>query len=88
MKKLILNTRLSHIAYLLLCTVLFSCKPDAEFFIKGKPYYTQTRCVRDTTYQDFCYHYGFSYRGKFEWHWGFETKNKCLEETIDTIRIK
>jgi hypothetical protein len=89
MKKLIFCTRLSHIAYLLLGAVFISsCKHDAEFYINGKPYYTQSICVKDTTYQDFCYHYGLSYRGKFELHWGFQTKNKCLEQTIDTIQIK
>ena len=77
---------------LVLCVVLlslFSCKKEPEFFINGKGYYTKIRCVKDTTYTKFCYHYGYNFfSGKYEMHWGNDTKNECLESVVDTIEVK
>ena len=40
----------------------------------------------DNTYD---YHYGYNFfRGKYEFHLGPHTVNKCLEYRIDTIEIK
>jgi hypothetical protein len=63
-----------------------SCKREPEFYINGKPYYTENKCIKDTTYKVYGYHFGYHF-GKLKWHLGFYKKHKCLEETIDTIPI-
>lgn len=81
-----------NLAKLMLVAVFFSitsCKKEPEFFINGKGYYTQSRCVKDTSYTKFCYHYGYNFfRGKYEMHWGNDRKYECLESVIDTIAVK
>jgi hypothetical protein len=80
----------SNACKLVLCVVfLTSCERKPEFFINGKGYYTQSRCIKDTTYTEWCYHYGYNFfSGKYEMHWGNDTKNECLESVIDTIQVK
>ena len=79
----------SNACKLVLCVVfLTSCERKAEFFIDGKGYYTKSRCLKDTTYSEWCYQYGVTYNGKMGYYWGFRTKNECLESVIDTIQVK
>jgi hypothetical protein len=77
---------------MLLCVVFisfFGCKRKAKFFINNKGYYTQNRCVKDTTYTKWCYHYGYNFfSGKYEMHWGNDRKYECLESVVDTIEVK
>jgi hypothetical protein len=43
----------SNLLYTMLCLVFFyfcSCKKEPDFFINGKGYYTENRCVKDTSY--------------------------------------
>ena len=75
------------------CVVIFlsliSCKQKPEFFINGEGYYTRNRCVKDTTYGTYNYHYGYNFiSGKYEMHWGYQTKYECLKHVTDTIKIK
>lgn len=72
----------------LLCCLLFiGCTHEPEFYIDGKPYYTKQRCVKDTTITEWEFHYGYSYRMKFEGHYGSNTKTECLQYVTDTIEI-
>lgn len=71
--------------------ILTSCnlKIKPEFYIDGKPYYTSSRCVESKTTSNWEYHYGYNMmRGKFEFHYGPNTKTECLKSVIDTIEIK
>lgn len=90
---MITNTKKSsNFIKLLLCAVLLfsiSCKHKPEFYKNGKGYYTSERCVKDTTYTEWCYHYGYNFfRGKYEFHWGNDRKYECLEYVTDTVEIK
>ncbi len=68
---------------------LIGCKPDPEFYINGKPYYTCSRCVKSHTIRECGYHYGYNpFRGKFEYHFGNYSKTICDESKVDTIEIK
>lgn len=78
---------------ILLCFIigyLFSCTREPEFYDKsGRGFYTDHRCIKDTSYNTYDYHYGYNFfRGKYEFHLGPHTVNKCLEYRIDTIEIK
>lgn len=77
---------------LLLLSLLLSfisCKPEPEFYINGKPYYTSSRCTKIITENKFGPHYGYNaLSGKFEIHTGSYTETTCIESTIDTIEIK
>lgn len=72
---------------IILLFLLITCKSEPEFYIDGKPYYTQKICVKDTTYQKFELHYGY-YFGKYQLHTGYHTVTECLEYKTDTIEIK
>lgn len=77
--------------FLLISLILVNsgCKPQPEFYINGKPYYTDTYCVKSHTKEDYTYHYGYNIlSGKYEWHWGWETETICDETKTDTIEIK
>jgi hypothetical protein len=80
MKKLILFSGL----------VFFGCntsrKPD--LVIDGREYALNKKCIKSHQETKFCYHYGWnSWRGKFEFHWGNQTKTICDSTRIDTIEI-
>lgn len=66
----------------------YGCKKEPEFFINGKGYYTENKCVKDTSYFKWDYRYGYSYRGKLEFYWGHHLTYECLETAVDTIEIK
>lgn len=87
-------TKLGSVIYIIiLCFLigyLFSCTRKPEFYDKsGRGFYTNHRCIHDTSYTEFSYHYGYNFfRGKYEYHLGPHNVNKCLEYQIDTIEIK
>lgn len=69
-------------------TLMLSCERKPEFCINGKGYYTETRCVKDSSWEEFGYHYGYNIMsGKFEFHNGIEFKRECIEQVVDTIEI-
>ena len=69
--------------------LLLSCKKDPEFMINGKQYYTEDRCLKDTTYTKFTYRYGYNTSSnRYENCFGPESVTECLIKTIDTIEIK
>lgn len=72
------------------CFLLFliSCKPKAEFYLSGIPCYTKEVCVKDTSYYKYEWHYGYSYRGKYEYYFGSHYITECLTSKIDTIFIE
>ncbi len=54
-------------------------KREPEFYLNGKPYYTQVKCVESKSERVYEYHYGYStVRGRYCWHWGYNTKFKCI----------
>lgn len=62
---------------------------EPEFTIDGVGYYTVKNCVKDTSWTEYCYHYGYDYwKGEFRWHWGYDQKSECLEYVTDTIAIE
>lgn len=76
------------VSSLFLLIFLLSCRRDPEFFINGIPYYTESRCIKDTTYYENTHHYVFSSFGKLVLIYGPEEKHECLNYCIDTIEIK
>lgn len=74
---------------LILVFLFIGCKPKPEFYIDGKPYYTNTHCVKSHIETKYGYHWGYNmFSGKYEWHWGSYTENVCDESRTDTIEIK
>lgn len=75
---------------ILLIGVMFvGCKPEPEFYIDGKPYYTKEKCIKQHSEEKLEYHFGYSpMKGKHCWHMGYHTVNICDESKIDTIEIK
>ncbi len=74
---------------LLIVILLASCKPKPEFYIKGKPFYTSTRCVESHSEMKYDYHYGYSFsKGKYCYHLGMRNETICDKEVTDTIEIK
>ena len=73
---------------LFILLILFGCTPEPEFYINGIPYYTRSRCIESTHETVWEYHYGFSFMGKYEYHYGPHTVTKCIQSTIDTIEIR
>lgn len=63
--------------------LLIGCERKPDLMINGKPYRIRHECVHYKTENTF--HYGLSYRGKFEYHYGPETK--CDSIRIDTVLI-
>lgn len=75
---------------LLLSLLLVGCyvptKPD--LVVNGKEYLLREECVKSHDETKFCYHYGWNaWRGKFEFHWGNQTKSICDSTSTDTIEI-
>ena len=74
---------------ILCCVLFFGCKPEPEFYINGKPFYTRSRCVESKTETNWEYHYGYNmFRGKWEYYYGPHTKTECVQSVIDTVEIK
>lgn len=73
---------------LLIVILLASCKPKPEFYIKGKPFYTSTRCVESHSETTSGYLYGMGYNGKMGYYFGLKTETICDKEVTDTIEIK
>ena len=72
---------------LAICAILISsCKHKSEFQINGVDYYTKKICVKDTTWTEFGYRYGYSFRGRFEYSYGTIRRYECLESLIDTLK--
>ncbi len=73
----------------LCCLLFFYCKPKAEFYINGKPFYTMVRCIESKIETNWEYHYGYNmFNGKWEYHYGPNTKTECVQSVIDTVEIK
>lgn len=89
MKQKYLSNRLTSIFSILCCVVLFGCKPEPEFYINGKPFYTRSRCIESKTKTIWKFHHGHNrFSGKWEYHFGPNTKTVCVQSVIDTIEIK
>jgi hypothetical protein len=73
---------------LLVIILLASCKPKPEFYIKGKPFYTRTRCVESHSEITSGYRYGLGFNGKLGYNYGLKTETICDKEVTDTIEIK
>lgn len=72
----------------LLCLLLLlGCKPEPEFYIDGKPYYTENICVDNHRETEWKYHMGY-YMGKYQNHYGPVTTTICDKYVIDTLEIK
>ena len=59
--------------FFIISVFIVSCKPEPEFYIDGKPYYTSRRCVKEELVYQF-------YGPKFQM--------ECVEWKIDTIEWK
>lgn len=74
----------------ILTVVLFGCKPKPEFYINGKPYYTNTYCIKSHVETKTGFHVGVGgipmegtpmVYGEYE-------ETICDEIRTDTIEIK
>lgn len=79
------------IASILFTLILISCgqsriKPD---FIKdGHEYVVREKCVKSHKERKYGYHYGWSsWKLKYCWHFGYETKTICDSTSIDTLEV-
>lgn len=83
------------IASILLTIILISCnrldedyrvKPD---FVKdGHEYVIREKCVKSHKERKYGYHYGWSsWKLKYCWHFGYETKTICDSTSIDTLEV-
>lgn len=75
---------------LLLFLVFTSCGPQRPDYVDGdgREYSINSRCIKSHTESDYGYHYGYNFMsGKYEWHWGRETKTICDEWVLDTTEI-
>ena len=76
---------------IILLLILFSgCGPQRPDYVddSGKEYSISERCVKSHTESDYSYHYGYNgFSGKFEWHWGWDTKTICDSSILDTTEI-
>jgi len=59
--------------FFIITVFIVSCKPKPQFYIDGKPYYTEKRCIKEELAYQF-------YGPKF--------KMECVEWKIDTIEWK
>lgn len=66
---------------------LFGCKQKPEFYINGKPYYTQERCVKYVTETQWVYGWGL-WNGQFGMVYSPQTVCTCTEYVVDTIALK
>ncbi len=59
-------------------------KPD--FYIDGQPYRIRTACLRDTTINEYGYHYGYNVLNrKVQYHYGWHRVTKCIHKKTDTV---
>ena len=75
---------------LLVLIQMSSCGPSKPDYVDklGKEYCVQIRCVKSHTENEFSYHYGYNpMSGRFEMHWGNDTKTICDEYVQDTVEI-
>lgn len=88
MKKI--YTSLFLISIVILFVVFSGCdfRPEPEFYIDGKPYYTRIYCVESHSEEKWGYHYGMSFKGKMEYHFGLYSDDICDKYKTDTIEIK
>lgn len=82
---------MKNIVSILLTLMLISCgqsriKPD---FIKdGHEYVVREKCVKSHKERKYGYHYGWSsWKLKYCWHFGYETKTICDSTSIDTLEV-
>lgn len=82
---------MKNIVSILLTLILISCgqsriKPD---FIKdGHEYVIREKCVKSHKERKYGYHYGWSsWKLKYCWHFGYETKTICDSTSIDTLEV-
>lgn len=74
---------------LLILIVSIGCTQKPQFYINGKPYYRNLRCIENKTETKCEWHYGYNmFRGKWEYHYGPNTKTECVKYAFDTIEIK
>ncbi len=79
-----------YIVLILILILISSCdvrvKPD---FVKGgKEYVVSENCVKSHNVSEYSYHYGYNMLdGKFNWHWGMDTKTICDSVKLDTIEV-
>ncbi len=74
---------------LILLLFLISCSPEPEFYIDGRPYYTRKYCIKDTSWIEYGYHYGYDLtKGMYHHHMGLHRETRCLEYITDTLLIK
>ena len=82
---------MKYLISILLLIALYSCngpyKPD--FVDKdGKEYEVRTYCLKSHEVSEYCYHYGYNMmNGKFDWHFGLDTKTVCDSMKMDTVEI-
>lgn len=68
---------------------LISCSPKVEFYLKGRPCYTRSRCISYTTIHKCDYHFGYNpLTGREEYFFGDYTEERCDTYKIDTLYIK
>ena len=74
---------------LLLLITSFGCERKPDFFIAGKSYWVNARCVKSHVENKFGPHYGYSVMsGKFCWHTGSYDETICDSTATDTIEIQ
>ena len=76
-------------ALLVMLCFFCGCKPQPEFYINGKPFYTTTTCLESELETTWGFHYGYNIlTGGFDYHYGPHTEIKCTKSVIDTVEIK
>lgn len=69
---------------------LISCGPQKPDYVdaNGKEYFILERCVKSHQVTDYGYHYGYNMmEGKYNWHYGMDTKTICDSSRLDTVEI-
>lgn len=83
-----MKTRYLLILLLVILSVgLGGCKPEPEFYINGRPYYTRETCTDYVTKTKIEYHYGY-WMGKYQYHYGPHVVTSCVSYRTDTLEIK
>jgi len=72
---------------ILIITILLLTGCVKKFTKDGIEYKVKTRCLKDTSYTTFEYHYGY-WMGKWKYHYGPNTHYECLEYKTDTLQVK
>lgn len=73
--------------FIVMIVLFTSCKPEPEFYMAGKPFYTRSRCIESHTETSFGYRYGMGFNGKMSYSYGPTTEVICDVKVIDTIEI-